>query len=110
MQSQIRRIIEDGRAKGLEDSDVLAYAKIAAHSGLDIVFEKEATKVKNKAGEDTYRPAAYEWQKNLITVNPESKKGAESILIHELDHAVSKHSVGQKRSSSGADNDRLCTV
>ncbi len=64
------------------------YAKVAAHSGLDIVFSKEGTKVKNKAGEDTYRPAAYEWQKNLITVNPESKKGAESILIHELDHAV----------------------
>ena len=101
-QSQIRRIIEDGRAKGVSDSDVLAYAKVAAHSGLDIVFDKEATKVKNKAGEDTYRPAAYEWQKNLITVNPESKKGAESILIHELDHAI--------RNYFGKDGQRMSKV
>ena len=101
-QSQIRRIIEDGRAKGVSDSDVLAYAKVGAHSGLDIVFDKEATKVKNKAGEDTYRPAAYEWQKNLITVNPESKKGAESILIHELDHAI--------RNYFGKDGQRMSKV
>ena len=101
-QSQIRRIIEDGRAKGVSDSDVLAYAKVAAHSGLDIVFDKEGTKVKNKAGEDTYRPAAYEWQKNRITVNPESKKGAESILIHELDHAI--------RNYFGKDGQRMSKV
>ena len=55
-QSQIRRVIEDGRAKGVSDSDVLAYAKVAAHSGLDIVFSKEATRVDNPsvtAGRDT---------------------------------------------------------
>ena len=47
VQSQIRRIIEDGRAKGISDSDVLAYAKVAAHSGLDIVFDKEANVIRN---------------------------------------------------------------
>lgn len=46
-QSQIRRIIEDGRAKGVSDSDVLACAKVAAHSGLDIVFSKEETRIDN---------------------------------------------------------------
>lgn len=72
----------------MSDSDLIAYAKISAHSGIDIVFDKNATKVTNEAGEDTYRPAMYEWQKNRITINPESKSGAEQILIHELDHAV----------------------
>ena len=66
------------------------------------MFNKEATKVKNKAGEDTYRPAVYEWQKNRITVNPESKKSAESILIHELDHAV--------RNYFGKDGQRMSKV
>ena len=58
--------------------------------------------MKNKAGEDTYRPAAYEWQKNRITVNHESKKGAESILIHELDHAI--------RNYFGKDGQRMSKV
>ena len=98
----IRNVIREGRAKGVSDSDVLMYAKISAHSGIDIVFDKEATKVKNNAGEDTYRSAFYEWQNNRITVNPESKSGAEGILIHELDHAV--------RNYFGKDGQRMTKV
>ena len=98
-QSQIRRVIEDGRAKGVSDSDVLAYAKVAAHSGLDIVFSKEATRVDNPsvtAGRDTslytkeakYADGYYDASRNLVVINPESTRSAERLLIHELDHAI----------------------
>ncbi len=88
-QSQIRRIIEDGRAKGVSDSDVLMYAKIAAHSGLDIVFDKGMNyRGTNEQGEDTYSDGLYEAAKNRIVVNPEGKRTAERLLIHELDHAI----------------------
>ncbi|MBQ8321051.1 MAG: hypothetical protein IJX92_01635 [Clostridia bacterium] len=88
-QSQIRRIIEDGRAKGLEDSDVLMYAKVAAHSGLDIVFDKGMNyRGVNEQGEDTYSDGFYSASRNTIFVNPEASRTHERLLIHELDHAI----------------------
>lgn len=88
-QSQIRRIIEDGRAKGVSDSDVLAYAKVAAHSGLDIVFDKGMNyRGTNEQGEDTYSDGFYSASRNAIFVNPEASRTQERLLIHELDHAI----------------------
>lgn len=112
-QSQIRRIIEDGRAKGVSDSDVLAYAKIAAHSGLDFAFDKESNAIRNSKLEirnDTsssqlqsnYEPPSpqgeglryadgyYDASRNLVVINPEATRTAERLLIHELDHAIRK--------------------
>ncbi len=90
-QSQIRRIIEDGRAKGVRDSDVLAYAKISAHSGLDIVFDKTVNyRGVNEQGEDIYADGFYSASRNTIFVNPEASRTQERLLIHELDHAIRK--------------------
>lgn len=88
-QSQIRRIVREGRAKGVSDSDVLMYAKVAAHSGIDIVFDKGMNyRGTNEQGEDTYSDGFYSASRNTIFVNPEALRTQERLLIHELDHAI----------------------
>ena len=91
-QSMIRRLVREGRAKGVSDSDLLMYAKVSAHSGIDIQFDKEANYrgVKNDGSAD-YADGFYEASKNRIVVNPEGKRTAEKLLIHELDHAIRKY-------------------
>lgn len=102
-QSMIRQLIRDGRAQGVSDSDVLTYAKISAHSGIDIVFSKEANRLDASSTDgEKYGDGFYDWQNNRIVVNPESKRSAERLLIHELDHAV--------RGYFGKDGNRMTTV
>lgn len=91
-QSMIRRLVREGRAKGISDSDLLMYAKVSAHSGIDIQFDKEANyRGVKKDGTADYADGFYEAAKNRIVVNPEGKRTAERLLIHELDHAIRKY-------------------
>ena len=95
-QVMVRAIIRQGRILGIPDADLLLYAKVATRSGVNIVFDKEATYLgKNKdTGEDVYADGFYERGKNQITVNPEGKRSAERLLIHELAHAIFKTTDG----------------
>ena len=77
--SMIRKIVREGRAHGLDDADVLSYARVAARSGLNIEFDASM-----KDGEAGY----FDPDKNRIVVNPKTTKKQELILIHELDHAI----------------------
>ena len=87
----VKNIIVQGRSKGISDSDLTMYAKVSAHSGIDIQFDKEATYRGTKAdGGADYADGFYEASKNRIVVNPEGKRTAEKLLIHELDHAIRK--------------------
>lgn len=91
-QSIIRRLVREGRAKGVSDSDLLMYAKVSAHSGIDIQFDKEANyRGVKKDGSADYADGFYEAAKNRIVVNPDGKRTAERLLIHELDHAIRKY-------------------
>lgn len=91
-QSMIRRLVREGRAKGVSDSDLVMYAKVSAHSGIDIQFDKEANyRGVKKDGSADYADGFYEAAKNRIVVNPEGKRTAERLLIHELDHAIRKY-------------------
>lgn len=78
----IRKVIRDAKAKGISDADALLYARVSARSGVDVVFDSSL-----KAGES----ALYDGEKNRFVVNPNSKRGAERILIHELDHAIRQY-------------------
>ena len=90
-QSMIRKLIREGRSKGVKDSDLLDYAKISAHSGIDIQFDKESTyRGVNEDGSADYGDGFYEADRNRIVVNPESKRSFERLLLHELDHAIRK--------------------
>ncbi len=78
----IRKVIRDAKAKGISDADALLYARVSARSGVDVVFDSSL-----KEGES----ALYDGEKNRFVVNPNSKRGAERILIHELDHAIRQY-------------------
>ncbi len=85
-QSMIRSIIRQGRAAGVEESFVLSCARVSAHSGLNIVFNKELCFVKE---DGTYADGAINFKGNRIIINPEAKgRSGEKILIHELTHAI----------------------
>lgn len=88
-QSMIRKVIREGRAKGMTDEDVLTYAKISAHAGIDITFDKQATfRGHDEEGNEKYADGFYDPKTNRIVVNPDSKRTHERLLIHELDHAI----------------------
>lgn len=97
----VKNIIVQGRSKGISDSDLTMYARVSAHSGIDIQFDKEATYRGTKEdGSADYANGFYEASKNRIVVNPEGKKTAEKLLIHELDHAIRKYFDSEGKSAA----------
>lgn len=85
-QSMVRAVIRQGRAAGVSEDFVLTAARVAARSGLNIVFNKEASFV---AANGTFADGAIDLKNNRIIINPESKnRTGEMILIHELTHAI----------------------
>ena len=85
-QAAIRATIRQGRAAGVQEDFVLSCARVSARSGLRVVFSKEASFV---AANGTYADGAIDLKNNRIIINPEAKsRSGESILIHELTHAI----------------------
>ena len=82
-QGMIRKVIRAANASGMSQNDARTYAEVSAHSGIDIVFDKEACRVG-----DTYADGYYDADRNRIVVNPEGTRSAEKLLLHELDHAI----------------------
>ncbi len=105
-QSMVRQVIRQGRAAGIAEADVLSYARVSAHSGLNIVFNKEICIVgKNtETGENIYADGFYDGKNNRIVVNPDAKRTHEAILIHELDHAIRKTADGGTILEQGVKN------
>lgn len=81
--TMVRKVISAARVSGLTDADAAMYATVSAHAGLDITFSKKLCRVDGGYADGFYDPA-----KNRIVVNPEGTRSAESLLLHELDHAV----------------------
>nr|DAP62541.1 MAG TPA: nuclease [Caudoviricetes sp.] len=85
-QAAIRATIRQGRAAGVQEDFVLSCARVSARSGLRVVFSKEASFV---AANSTYADGAIDLKNNRIIINPEAKsRSGESVLIHELTHAI----------------------
>ena len=105
-QSMVRQVIRQGRAAGIAEADVLSYARVSAHSGLNIVFNEEICIVgKNtETGENIYADGFYDGKNNRIVVNPDAKRTHEAILIHELDHAIRKTADGGTILEQGVKN------
>lgn len=91
-QSMVRAVIRQGRAAGIAEADVLSYARVSAHTGLNITYSKDLCVVgKNtETGENVYSDGYYDPNNNRIVVNPETKRTHEALLLHELDHAIRK--------------------
>ena len=87
----IRKLIREGRANGVPEADILMYASVSARSGIDIQFDKEECyRGVKEDGSLDYADGFYEASKNRIVVNPDGKRSAERLVIHELDHAIRK--------------------
>lgn len=87
----IRKLIREGRANGVPEADILMYASVSARSGIDIQFDKEECyRGVKEDGNPDYADGFYEASKNRIVVNPDGKRSAERLIIHELDHAIRK--------------------
>lgn len=85
-QAAIRATIRQGRAAGVQEDFVLSCARVSVRSGLRVVFSKEASFV---AANGSYADGAIDLKNNRIIINPEAKsRSGESILIHELTHAI----------------------
>lgn len=93
----IRGVIRQGRAAGIADADVLSYARVAARTGINVVFDKHLCRVavNNDTGEELYSDGYYDPDTNRIVVNPETKRTHEALLIHELTHAIYKTADGK---------------
>ena len=89
-QAEIRAMIREGRALGMSDSDVLLYAKISARTGVRVTFDKGKTLIGRRKGtkELVYADGFYDPATNEICVNPNGKRSADKLLIHELAHAI----------------------
>ncbi len=84
--SMVRAVIRQARASGIAEADVLSYARVSAHSGLNIVFSKHLSFV---AADGSFADGAIDLKNNRIIINPEAKnRTSEMILIHELTHAI----------------------
>jgi len=77
--SMIRKVVREGIANGLDDADILSYARVAARTGINVEFDTAM-----KDGEAGY----FDPDKNRIVINPKTTKKHELLLIHELDHAI----------------------
>ena len=88
--SIIRSVIRQGRAAGIADADVLSYARVAAHTGINVVFDKSlcAVAVNSQTGEKIYSDGYYDPETNRFVINPETTHTHEALLLHELTHAI----------------------
>lgn len=105
-QSMVRAVIRQGRVAGIAEADVLSYARVSAHSGLNIAFNEDMCIVgkDTQTGENICSDGYYDPQNNRIVVNPNTNRTHEALLIHELDHAIRKTEDGRVVLEKGVKN------
>lgn len=100
-QASIRAVIRQGRSFGLQEDFILSCARVSARSGLSIVYSMEESFV---AANGTYADGAIDLVNNRIIINPAAKsRTGESILIHELTHAIYNTTNGKLKIAKGVE-------
>lgn len=87
-QSAVRMTLRQALAHGMSEQDALMYARVSAHTGIRVVFDKMAVGRDKDTQELIYADGFYNPRANEIVVNPEGKRSAEALLVHELTHAI----------------------
>lgn len=87
-QSAVRMTLRQALAHGMSEQDALTYARVSAHTGIRVVFDKVALARDEDTQELVYADGFYNPRANEIVVNPEGKRSAEALLVHELTHAI----------------------
>ena len=96
---EIRALVRQGRALGISDADIAAYASVSSRSGVKISFSKDRVAIK-KDGKLAYSDGFYDPATGEIVINPEGKRSAGKLLMHELSHAL----YGNKRFAKALDS------
>ncbi len=102
----IRKVYRTAISKGISTEDALIYSKVAARSGVDIRFNKNALLLGRSAKTKklVYADGVYVYEQNAIYVNPEGTRTNERLLIHELAHAIYKDKKGRLIAEKGVKN------
>lgn len=90
----IRKLVRDARKHGIPEADILTYARVSAHSGVKIVFDKAAC-YNPKTGK--YTPGHYDLDTDRIVVNPDKALSTDKLLSHEGFHDMVAHLGGGKQ-------------
>ena len=85
---EIRAMIRQAKALGIPDADIKMYARVSVRSGIRISFSKDLNAYTKNDGTTGYSDGFYDPQSNTIVVNPEGKRSAGKLLMHELSHAL----------------------
>ena len=94
-QSAVRMTLRQALAHGMSEQDALMYARVSAHTGIRVVFDKMALGRDEDTQELVYADGFYNPRTNEIVVNPEGKRSAEALLVHELTHAIYRTADGR---------------
>ena len=89
-QTLVRQVYRQALAHGLSEAEALSFARVSAHSGLNIFFSKELCRTNqvNEDGTPKYADGYYSEAKNRIVINPDGSRSMNDVIIHELDHAI----------------------
>ena len=90
----IRKLVRDARKHGIPESDILTYARVSAHSGIRIVFDKKAC---YNAESGKYTPGHYDLDTDRTVINPDKALSTDKILSHEGFHNMVAHVGGAKK-------------
>lgn len=88
----IEHTVVEGWAKGLNEEEILIFAKFSAKTGINVAFDE--TKLitgRDKNGNLTYADGMYDGD-NTIIINKNSKRKYSSVIFHELMHYFYKNS------------------
>lgn len=85
-QGMIRKVLRDARANGITEAETLTFARVAARSGMNIVFDG----AKSAVGDANI-------QGNTIYINPNAPKERlqSRLLLHEAGHALLRSKDGK---------------
>ena len=85
---EIRATVRRARALGIPEADVRRYANLSARARIRVSFSKERCYAGMKDGAKVYADGFYDPKTNEIVVNPEGKRSAARLILHELSHAL----------------------
>ena len=89
---EIRAMIRQARALGIPDIDIGRYANLSARTRVRVSFSKARCFYDfAEDGTAIYADGFYDPKANEIVVNPEGKRSAAKLLMHELSHALYKN-------------------
>ncbi|MBO7293476.1 MAG: hypothetical protein J6V07_06045, partial [Clostridia bacterium] len=93
---EIRAMVRQARALGIPEADIRRYANLEARTHVRVSFSKDRCFAGTQEdGTRVYADGFYDPDTNEIVVNPEGKRSAARLILHELSHFLYKGKYGK---------------